>query len=74
MNNVLLHFASLERDLGPNGHNSVPFGQQDAVQIEALKMDRSQAISSSETDPNHYISTSLGSLMLGPAPSVEINC
>jgi hypothetical protein len=66
-----LHFAS-EEDLDPNDQSSVPFGNRDEGQIEALQMNPSLPIGGSETDPSHDINTFLGTPAFGPARGVEM--
>jgi hypothetical protein len=56
------------------GQLSIPFGEQDGIQIETLQIGPLPAIGGSETDPSHYIKMPLGFVAFPPAPELEISC
>jgi hypothetical protein len=53
--------------------SSVPFGEKDDIQTEALQISPAQVFGGTETDPSRYIKTSLGSIGFSPAPGLEIS-
>jgi hypothetical protein len=73
-NRVLRHFVRLPRGSCSDVNCSIPFGEQDGIQIETLQLDLSPAIGGSETDPSHDIKTALGSIAFHPGPGLEISC
>jgi hypothetical protein len=63
-----------QEDTDSDVDSSVPFGEKNDIQTEALQMGPSQIIGGTETDPSRDIKTSLRSVGFSPAPGLEISC